>query len=59
MTTAFHARPYGRFIEIQSNLIRKKIHSTNQDSNFRGGCFTIEITEQLQSNLEEKGTQES
>ena len=34
MTTVFHARPYGRFIEIQSNLWRKKLHSTNQGSIF-------------------------
>ena len=34
MTTVFHARPYGRFIELQSNLRRKKIHRTNQGANF-------------------------
>ena len=37
MTTAFHARVYGRFIEIQSNLRRKKLYRTNQDSNFLAG----------------------
>ena len=26
MTTVFHAWPYGRFIEIQINLRRKKLH---------------------------------
>ena len=37
MPTVFHAWPYGRFIEIQSNLRRKKLHRTNQSSNFLGG----------------------
>ena len=40
MTTVFHAWPYGRFIEIQSNLRRKKLHRTNQGSNFLGGSFS-------------------
>ena len=31
MTTVFHARPFGRFIEIQSR---------NQDPNFLGGSFS-------------------
>ena len=31
MTTVFYARPYGRFIEIQSSLRRKKLHRTNQE----------------------------
>ena len=39
MTTVFHAWPYGRFIEIQSNLTRKKIHRSNQCFNFLGGSF--------------------
>ena len=26
MTTVFHAWPYGRLINIQSNLRRKKLH---------------------------------
>ena len=30
---------HGRFIEIQSNLMRKKLHRTNQGSNFLGGIF--------------------
>ena len=29
MTTVFHTWAYGRFIEIQSNLRRKKLHRTN------------------------------
>ena len=32
--------PYGRLIEIQSNLRRKKLHRTNQGSNFLGGSFS-------------------
>ena len=32
--------PYGRFIEMQSNLRRKKLHRTNQGSNFLGGSFS-------------------
>ena len=39
MTTVFHARPYDRFIEIQSSLRNKKLHITNQGSNFLGGSF--------------------
>ena len=34
------ARPYVKFIETQSNLWRKKIHRTNQGSNFLGGNFS-------------------
>ena len=37
MTTVFHA--WG-FIEIQSNLRRKKLHRTNQSSNFVRGSFS-------------------
>ena len=40
MTTVFHARPYSRFIEIQSNHMRKKLHRANQSSNFLGGIFS-------------------
>ena len=40
MTTVFHAWPYGRLIEIQSNLRRKKLHRTNQGSIFLGGTFS-------------------
>ena len=29
MKTVFHAWPYGRFIEKQSNLTKKKLHRTN------------------------------
>ena len=39
MTTVFYAWPYGRFIKIQSNLRRKKLHRTNQSSNFLGDTF--------------------
>ena len=34
MPTVFYTWPYGRFIEIQNNLRRKKLHRTNQGSNF-------------------------
>ena len=40
MTTVFHAWPYGRFIGLQSNLRRKKLHKTNQGSNFLRGSFS-------------------
>ena len=40
MATVFHTWAYGRFIEIQSNLRRKKLHRTNQRSNFLGDSFS-------------------
>ena len=40
MTTIFHAKPYGTFIEIKSNLKGKKLHRTNQSSHFLGGSFS-------------------
>ena len=40
MTTVFHALPYGRFVEIQTNLRRQKLHRNNQGSNFLGGSFS-------------------
>ena len=40
MTTVSHTRSYGRFIEIESNLRRKKLHRINQDSKFLGGSFS-------------------
>ena len=40
MTTVFHASPYGRFIEVQSNPWRKKRHRINQGSNFLGSSFS-------------------
>ena len=40
MKIVFHAWPYGIFIEIQSNLRRKKLHRMNQSSNFLGGSFS-------------------
>ena len=39
MTTVFYAWLYRRFIEIQSNLRRKKLHRTIQSSSFHGGSF--------------------
>ena len=40
MATVFHVWLYVRFIGIQSNLRRKKLHGTIQDSNFGGGSFS-------------------
>ena len=40
MTTVGHAWPYGRFIEILSNLRSKKLNTTNQSSKYLGGSFT-------------------
>ena len=40
MTIVLHALPYCRFIEIQSNLRRKKLHRMNQGYNFVGGSFS-------------------
>ena len=37
MTTLFLARPYGKFIRIQSNLTRNKLYRTNQEPDFLGG----------------------
>ena len=39
MPTVFHARLYGRFIEIYGNLRKKKLCRTNQGSSFLGGSF--------------------
>ena len=39
LPTVFQVRPYGKYIEIQSNLRRKKLHRTNQEYNFLGGSF--------------------
>ena len=38
--TVFHVRPHGRFIDIKSNHRRKKLHRTNQGSDFPGGSFS-------------------
>ena len=40
MKTVFHKWPYGRFLDIHSNLERKKFLRTNQGSNFSEGSFT-------------------
>ena len=40
MSTIFRALPYGRFIEIQSNLRIKKRLRTNHGFNFLGGSFS-------------------
>ena len=54
MTAVFHARLYGRFIEIQRNLRRKKLHRTNQGSNFLGGSFSNRDNVRVQSNVDKK-----
>ena len=41
MIRVFHDRPYGRFIEIQNKLRRKKPSRTNQGSNFFEGSFSF------------------
>ena len=50
MTTVLHALSYGRFMKIQSYLRRKKLHRTNQGSNFLGGTFSNRdnVTAQIQ-----------
>ena len=54
MTVVFNAWTYSRFIEIQSNLRRKKVHRTNQGTILLEVLLAIEIIEEPQSNLEEK-----
>ena len=36
LTAVFHASPCGRFLKIQGILRGKKLHKTNQSSNFLG-----------------------
>ena len=40
MTTVLYILMYGRFIDIQSKLRKKKIHRKNHGSNFLGGNFS-------------------
>ena len=40
MTTVFYAKPYGRFIEITSNLKRNKLHRKNQSFDVFRGSFS-------------------
>ena len=40
MTTVFHVRLYGTFIEKQCNLRRNKLHRMNQGSNCLGWNFS-------------------
>ena len=54
MTKVFHVWVYGRFIEIQSNLRRKKLHKINQSSNFHGGSFSNRDNVTTLIQLEEK-----
>ena len=39
ITNVFHARLFGRFIEINFNLGRKKLHRANQGLNFLRDSF--------------------
>ena len=43
MTTIFHARLYGRFIEIQSNLRRKKLIERIKVPVFLEAVLVVEI----------------
>ena len=43
MTTVFHTWPYGKFIEIQSNLRRKKVIERIKASIFFEAVLAIEI----------------
>ena len=39
MTVVFHTRPHGRSMEIKSNVGRKNLNRTYQDSNFLEDVF--------------------
>ena len=56
MATLLNARPYGRFIGIQSNLRRKELKRTNQDSNFLGRSFSnnVNVTALIQFRRESR-----
>ena len=54
MKTAFHARSYGRFIEIKSNLRKKNFIERIKAPIFLEAVVAIEIMEDVQSNLDEK-----
>ena len=54
MTKVFYAWLYGRFIEMQSSLRRKKPHRTNQGSNFFGRTFSNRDNGRAPIQLEEK-----
>ena len=50
----FHARPHGRFIEMQGNLRRKKLQRMNKSSNLLGGSFGNRDNIRAPIQLEEK-----
>ena len=54
MTTAFHARPYGRFIEIRRILGERNLIEQVKAPIFLKAVLAIEIIQEPQSNLEEK-----
>ena len=43
MKTVFHARSYGNFEEIESNLRRKKLYATNQGFYFVEDSFSNRV----------------
>ena len=54
MTIVFHARPFGRFIEIKSNLRWKNFIERIKTPIFLGDSFSSGDNVKPQSNLEEK-----
>ena len=54
MTAVLYVRLYAGFMEIRSNLGRKKLHRTNQGSKFLEEVVAIETIQDPQFNLEEK-----
>ena len=40
MTAVFHEKYYITFLETKGNILRKKLHRTNQGSLFLGGSFS-------------------
>ena len=54
ITKEFHARPHGRFTEMQGNLRRKKLQRTNKSSNLLGGSFGNRDNIRAPIQLEEK-----
>ena len=57
MTAIFHARPYGKFIEVKSNFVRKKLYRMYQDSNLLGSSFNNRYN--VRAPVEFKGERQS
>ena len=51
VTTVFHVRPYGRFMEIKNILRKKKLHTMNQGSNILGGSLRQFILADVTDNI--------